>query len=76
MVTRMTEDEKIDLLMEVVRLKNEGKEAESDKLFKTIPLEPQFAQDIKDVYGADFLIEHGYNISEAEAKFGKDWISK
>ena len=76
MQTQMTEDERIDILMEVVRLKKEGKEAESEALMRTIPLRPEFAQDIKDVYGADFLIEHGYNISEAEAKFGKDWLSK
>jgi hypothetical protein len=76
MVTQMTEDEKIDILMEVVRLKNEGKETESDELFKTYPLEPDMAQIFKDVYGSEFLIEGGYNLSEAEAKFGKEWINQ
>jgi hypothetical protein len=76
MKVQMTEDEKINILLEVVRLREEGKEAEASAIFKTYPLEPGFAKNIKEVYGADFLIENGYNLSEAEAKYGKDWLNK
>jgi hypothetical protein len=76
MKVQMTEDEKDNILMEVVRLKNEGKEDEAGELMKTYPLEPKFALSVKRVYGADFLIEAGYNLSEAEAEYGKDWLHK
>ena len=76
MKVQMTEDEKLNILMEVVRLKKEGKEVEADELIKTYPLEPEFAKNVKEVYGVDFLIENGYNLSEAEAKYGKDWLNK
>ena len=76
MKVQMTKDEKINILMEVARLKNEGKEAEASKLMKTFPLKPEMAQIFKEVYGSEFLIEYGYNISEAEAKYGKDWLYK
>ena len=76
MKTQMTEDEKDSILMEVIRLRNEGKEAEASKLIKTYPLEPEFAKNVKEVYGAEFLVQYGYNLSEAEAKYGKDWLNK
>jgi len=25
--------------------------------------------------GADFLVQSGWNLSEAEAEFGKDWLA-
>ena len=76
MKTQMTENERIDILMEVARLSKEGKEDESNELFKTVPLKPEMAQIFKEVYGAEFLINGGYNLSEAEAKYGKDWLNK
>jgi hypothetical protein len=76
MKVQMTEDEKINILMEVARLKNEGKQKEAGELMKTYPLEPEFAQIFKDVYGPEFLIENDYNLTEAEAKYGKDWLNK
>ena len=76
MATQTIEDVRLDILTEVVRLKREGKQAEASKLMKTYPMEPEMAQIAKDVYGSDFLIEAGYNLSEVEAKFGKDWLHK
>ena len=72
----MTEDEKINILLEVARLKNEGKQVEAGELIKTVPLKPEMAQIFKDVYGSDFLVEAGYDLSEAEAKYGRDWLYK
>ena len=76
MKVQMTEDEKDSILFEVARLTNEGKEDEAEEVFKTYPLEPEMAQIFKEVYGADFLIENEYNLSEVEAKYGKDWLNK
>jgi hypothetical protein len=74
MQAQTIEDERIDTLMEVVRLRNEGKRTEASALIKKYPLEPEMAQIFKDVYGAEFLIKGGYNLSEVEATLGKDWI--
>jgi hypothetical protein len=30
---------------------------------------------MKEKMGADFLIQGGYNLSEAEAEFGPSWLS-
>jgi len=34
------------------------------------------AKIMKEKMGADFLINGGWNLSEAEAEFGPDWLSK
>ena len=36
---------------------------------------PYFAKIMKDKMGADFLIQGGYNLSEAEVEFGSNWLS-
>ena len=41
-----------------------------------IPVAPHLAMAIKKVMGAQHLIDRGYNLSEAEAKYGKDWLTE
>jgi hypothetical protein len=37
---------------------------------------PYLAKIAKEKIGSDFLINGGWNLSEAEAEFGKDWLTK
>jgi hypothetical protein len=37
---------------------------------------PYLAKIAKEKIGADFLINGGWNLSEAEAEFGSDWLVK
>ena len=71
----MTEKEKAAVMMKVWDLRDMGKEAEAHALQATIPLEPFLAKIAKEKIGADFLIKAGYNLSEAEAAFGQDWLA-
>jgi hypothetical protein len=73
---QMTEDEKAAIIMKAIALDDAGKKAESDALMKTYPAPPWLAKVFKEKVGADFLIKGGYNLSEAEAAFGKDWLTK
>jgi hypothetical protein len=57
-------------------LREEGKEEEANKLFKSVPLEPEIAKIFKEVYGSDFLIKCGYNLLEANETYGKDWLTR
>jgi hypothetical protein len=45
-------------------------------LREEIPLAPYLAGFAKKRLGPDFLINGGFNLSEAEAEFGEDWLSK
>ena len=72
----MSEREKADIFMKTIELEEAGKTEESKALHRTIPLPPYLAKVFKDKVGADFLIRGGYNLSEAEAEYGPDWLAR
>jgi hypothetical protein len=72
----MTEDEKMAIAMKSVALHEEGKKDEAMALEKTIPMPPFMAKFWKDHIGADGLLQLGWNLSEAEAEFGQDWLTR
>jgi hypothetical protein len=72
----MTLKEKLAIGVRSIELKKAGKLEEADRVWKQIPLAPYLAKFCKERFGPEFLIQCGYNLSEAEAEFGKDWLSR
>jgi len=72
----MTLDEKFAIAMKVIDLKKSGDFEGADRLIKTIPLPPYLAKISKEKVGTDYLINSGWNLSEAEAEFGENWLSR
>jgi hypothetical protein len=72
----MTLHKKLSLGVEAIELKKQGKFEEAMRIEKSIPLPPYLAKWAKKRLGADFLIKQGYNLSEAEAEYGSDWLTR
>jgi hypothetical protein len=72
----MTLDEKLDTIIESIKLEKLGKLKEAEKVKRQIPMSPYLAKFAKKYLGADFLIKYGWNLSEAEAEYGPGWLSK
>jgi len=72
----MTLDEKLTISNKAIALKNSGDLDGYNRLMKTVPMPPYLAKVAKEKIGKDFLINGGWNLSEAEAKFGQDWLNK
>jgi len=72
----MTLDEKLAIGMKAIELEKAGNEEEATRIFRTVPIPSYIAKVMKDKMGASFLIEGGWNLAEAEAEFGRDWLSK
>jgi len=72
----MTLDEKLAIGCKAAELWDAGDEEGYIRLMKTAPIPPYIAKVIKEKVGADFLINEGWNLSEAEAEFGRDWLNK
>jgi hypothetical protein len=72
----MTFDEKLAMSNKALALKDAGDNAGYDRIMKSIPMPPYLAKIAKEKIGADFLINNGWNLSEAEAEFGSDWLNK
>ena len=70
----MTLDEKLAISCKAAELRKAGDYEGYDRLMKTAPLPPYIAKVIKEKAGAKYLA--GWNLSEAEAEFGKDWIGR
>jgi len=71
----MTLDEKLAISMKASTLYRAGDEEGYSRVIRTAPMPPYLAKIMKEKMGADFLIKGGYNLSEAEAEFGHNWLS-
>jgi len=74
-VQTMTDEEKVDKAYQSCMLSQAGDEEGSIRLLRSIPMPPYLAKVMKEKMGADFLINGGWNLSEAEAEFGENWLS-
>ena len=72
----MTLDEKLAVSNRALDLWEAGDEEGCISLMKTAPIPPYIAKVIKEKVGADFLIKEGWNLAEAEAEFGPNWLSQ
>ena len=72
----MTLDEKLAISCKSAELRKAGDEEGALRLMKTAPLPPYLAKVYKEKVGVKELIESGWNLSEAEAEFGADWLSR
>ena len=72
----MTLDEKLAISMKACALYKAGDTEGFSRTIRTAPMPPYLAKVMRDKMGADFLINGGWNLSEAEAEFGSNWLSK
>jgi len=72
----MTFDEKLAISNKAGELWKAGDYEGYDRLIKTIPLPPYLAKVMKEKVGMEFFTRYNWNLSEVEAEFGHDYISK
>ena len=75
-IETMTLDEKLAISNRALDLLDAGDREGYTRLIRTAPLPPYLAKVMKEKMGADFLINGGWNLSEAEAQFGSDWLNR
>jgi hypothetical protein len=72
----MTEKEKAAITVRACALHNAGKKDEAMVLFKSLPMPPFLARVMKEKAGPGYLINSGWNMTEAEAAFGQGWLTQ
>jgi len=72
----MTLDEKLAISNKAIALSKAGDEEGYIRLMKTTPMPPFLAKVIKEKVGVDYLLNSGWNLSEAEAEFGPNWLNR
>ena len=76
MLQTITLDEKLAISNKAGALWEAGDEEGCIRLMKTAPLPPYLAKIYKKTIGAEQLKKSGWNLSEAEAEFGPDWLNR
>ena len=71
----MTEQEKAAIAMRSFEMEDAGQREEAQALRRTKPLSPWLAKFIKDNLGTEVLLELDWNLAEAEAEYGSDWLA-
>ena len=72
----MTLDEKLAISNKACELLKAGDKKGYDRLMRSVPMPPYLAKVYKEKVGVEHLIKGGWNLSEAEAEFGSDWLSR
>jgi hypothetical protein len=72
----MTLHEKLQIGVQSIELKKQGKIEEAKKLENQIPMAPYLAKFYKDHLGLDALLDTGWNLSEAVAEYGPEFLSR
>jgi len=72
----MTVSERLDITTKAFELLHAGDEDGYERTMKTIPMPPYMAKAAKESIGVDFLVNGGWNLSEVEAEFGREWLVK
>jgi len=72
----MTLDEKLAISIKAFELIDAGDNEGGFRLMKTAPMPPYLAKVMKEKVGVDYLVNGGWNLSEAEVEFGPDWLSR
>jgi len=75
-VQTMTLDEKLAISNKACALLDAGDREGYSRLMRTVPMPPYLAKVFKEKVGPNFLINGGWNLSEAEAEFGNNWLTK
>jgi hypothetical protein len=72
----MSLDERFEINQKSRELRAAGKYEEAMALSKTRPLSPYLAKILKEKAGVEYLRKSGWNLAEAEAEFGPDWLDR
>jgi hypothetical protein len=72
----MTLDEKLATINRAIELEKSGDLEGFDRLVKSVPLPPYLAKVMKEKVGMEFFTRYNWNLSEVEAEFGPDYISR
>jgi len=72
----MTLDEKLAVSNKAFTLLEAGDKEGFSRLIRSVPMPPYLAKIYKEKVGVEHLINGGWNLSEAEAEFGPDWLSR
>jgi hypothetical protein len=72
----LTREQRLEILDAYHTASQRGDTKEAARISRLLPLPPYLAKALKDMYGKEYLLGLGYELAEAEAEYGPDWIDQ
>lgn len=73
-MSQLSYEKRMDILTRSLEASARGDEDEALRISQEKPLTPWIAKATREIFGAEYL--KGWDLSEAEAEYGKDWLNK
>lgn len=73
-MSQLSYEKRMDILTRSLAASARGDDEEALRIAREKPLTPWVAKATKDIFGAEYL--EGWDLSDAEAEYGKDWLNK
>ncbi|WP_031485744.1 hypothetical protein [Maridesulfovibrio frigidus] len=74
-MAQMTKEQEFKIIEKIRELDAEGKHDEAHELRFKLPLAPHLAQALKEIIGTDELRNSKIDLSEANEKYGENWLT-
>lgn len=71
-----THEERLTIIERSLAAAESGNDEESQRIIQQLPLAPHIAKAAKDVMGVEYLLNSGFDLSRAEAEYGKNWLNQ
>jgi hypothetical protein len=75
-MARLTREQRFDIVQSSLDAADRGDHEEEHRLLLMLPIAPHLAKAAKDIWGKDFLLQGGYDLSEAEAAYGPGCLDR
>lgn len=69
-----THEESMDVIEQILAAGERGDEAEYKRLIRLFPLPAYLAKFAKEQFGKDYVLNMGFDLSEAEERYGANWL--
>ena len=75
-MSALTNEQRFEIIQQYLAALDSGDDEEATRLHQLLPMAPQVAKVAKQVLGSQFLKESDFNLSDAEAEYGPNWLDQ
>jgi hypothetical protein len=75
-MSQLTHEQRLGIIQASLDANERGDHEEEIRLIRLLPLPAHLAKAAKEMYGKEYLIERGYDLSEANEAFGHGWLDR
>ena len=73
-MSQLTHTETLHIIQSSLAASDRGDHEEEHRLLIQLPMPPELAMACKNTFGAEWLKQMDYDLSEAEEVYGKNWL--